>query len=467
MPRSTSITANQGKFEFNILRPGRDPRDTGARSHPVYYAHEPNEDEDDEEKRIPAFPFHEECFKILTRCLGYQRRSDMNKDALYAVMKQNVEEIASALDLDYGALDGADQFWECHAGEEFVVMDPATDLGIERVVRCMLPSSLFDRPNIPFLDLMSKVHNDPFMLLPNEILNGVFAYLSIEDSVSLIRASAYARNSTNDPSFWRQMIRRHIVPFFWEIKDLLQSGSFPDTFDWRGALFWLDNATTATFAMDIRLAAIANRRRIWNTCEQLAPLYHEKVEKRRYIEPGDEEANEVLGTAKCYHSAALTFPPPATVQVVTAQFIRSWSDIAYHACDLEVYWSEYRNDLVGISIRFGTERRLFGRTSEHKTQSMHIPAGAWISDITISLTQIALCLSGPKHEIVRSCDDPRALGKADITGMTVQLTNGTEKSFKSFGNGENRRAFSVLPGMCIVGLTGEISPVRSFSFNNP
>jgi hypothetical protein len=36
---------------------------------------------------------------------------------LYEVMLHLVEDLAHELSLDYGLIDGAEQFWECYAGE--------------------------------------------------------------------------------------------------------------------------------------------------------------------------------------------------------------------------------------------------------------------------------------------------------------------------------------------------------------
>jgi hypothetical protein len=62
-------------FDFRLVRAGNDPRDTEADSHPCCRSYEPKEN-------ATGFPMHEACFDVLTRCLGYGHRKDVDKDVL-------------------------------------------------------------------------------------------------------------------------------------------------------------------------------------------------------------------------------------------------------------------------------------------------------------------------------------------------------------------------------------------------
>jgi hypothetical protein len=396
---------------------------------------------------------------LLARRLGYKDRKDVDVDILYEVMKQNTEPMPKALELDYGPVDGPEQFWECHAGEEWAVMDPGPRHGIEEVVKSMLPASLFDRQAAPILDLAHKVRSDPLTVLPYDVLHGIFAQLSIKDTLSLVNASWHVFESTREHSFWRQMIHLHIVPFFFELKDLVKDMAFPDTFDWRGAFQWLNEITKPKFALEGPLNPIANRRRIWNACGQLASLYHEKLYAEAYQDPSGEEAAAIMSTAKAYHTPVTLFPqPPANeATTVTSQFIRSWSEVGHRACDFDTYWADSYGTLTGISVDFGSGLRIFGSAGGVKGQSLHIPAGEWIKEIRLLIRNIEI-YQGEKKEITGS-DDVRALGAAGINGMQVFLTNGVEKLVQGVGYDRNHRSLQVLDGLCIVGLTGEIATV--------
>ncbi|KAH7092485.1 hypothetical protein FB567DRAFT_588761 [Paraphoma chrysanthemicola] len=443
-------------YDFRIKKAGLDPKDNGHSEHSVFHAYEPNEP--GEEQQIPTFPFHEECYKLLARRLGHRNRKDIDKDILYEVMAQLTEPWPRVLALDYGNFDGAEQFWECHAGEEWVIQDPGPRPGIEEEIKSMLPASLFDRPVEQPLNLAHKVRRDSLAVLPYDVLYGIFAHLSIKDTKSLVNASWHVFDATREPQFWRHMIRLHIVPFFYELEDMLKDTTFPDTFDWRGAFQWLNEITKPKFGMDGPLMAIANRRRIWEACSQLAPLYHEKLYAEAYRDSPAEEAAAIMAIARVYHHVVTIFPQPPVNELTTktTQFIRSWSEIGHRACDFETYWTGAYGDLVGISVDFGSGLRVFGSTNGVKGQSLRIPSGAWIQEIRLRIRDVSLWISGGTDHITGP-EDPRALGASSINGMQVFLTDGTDKNIKVAGRDQNHRSLQILEGLCMVGITGEIT----------
>jgi hypothetical protein len=336
-------------------------------------------------------------------------------------MLQSMSEMASCLDLEYGPIDGAEQFWECLAGEEWSATDPVSRPGIEDVVKSMLPAKLFDPVSTLLLDLSHKVRCDPFTSLPYDVLHKICAELSINDTLALIQASWHVHDSTRDPSFWRMMIRVHIVSFFSELHGMFAHTTFPRTFDWRAAFQWLNNVTKPTFAMEGPLCGIANRRRIWDVCLQLKPLYLEKLHAERYQEPGDNEAADVLAAAKCFHTP-LTMHPQLSAQEarkVTTQFVRSWSEIRYRASDFDTYWTEEDSQLVGISVTFGSVARVFGSADGVKGASMHIPAGEWIRDIVLLIKNMGFRVGHAKHGSITGSEDPNAMSSAHVQGMQV------------------------------------------------
>ncbi|KAH8723762.1 hypothetical protein GQ44DRAFT_740757 [Phaeosphaeriaceae sp. PMI808] len=320
-------------------------RDSSASIHAVYHVYDDDDDDAnaDTERQPPAFPFHEACFKILTKCLGYESKPrELNKDILHA------DEWSSSLDLDYGPVQ-QEQSWQCHAGEEWLTVDLAPDPGIEEVVRSILPAKLLDQPKSRPLKLAHRVLNDPFTVLP----------LSNKDTISLMKISWYVSELTYNEAFWKQMIR---------------------------AFYWLDSITEPRFAMGKDFASIANRHRIWHVCEQLAPIYHYKLNEHTCIEPLD------------------------TPRTITAQFIRSWSEIGNRACELETYWTGKDGQLNGIGVTFGSIQRVFGSTNGFKGQSMFIEAGVQVNPIKMDTQDV-------KKDEITGQDDERALGYAYIAGM--------------------------------------------------
>ncbi|KAF2822617.1 hypothetical protein CC86DRAFT_80701 [Ophiobolus disseminans] len=271
-------------FGFIVEKYGSDPREPHWGKHMAHHCY-------DGDAETNTFPFHEECYKVLAKCLGYETKNGIDKDILHAVMTQKISKCKRMLDLDYGGIAGAEQWWICHSGQEWSVVDPGPKPDIEKVVESMLPAQLFSRPATQHLDLSAKIKTDPLKVLPYDVLHGIFANLLVKDALSLINASWHVFEATRGSEFWRQMIRLHLVPFFWELDGLLKNTAFPGAFDWEGAFYWLDKVTRPTFGMEGPLMAIANRRRIWNACQQLAPLYHEQVNEESYTESADADAD--------------------------------------------------------------------------------------------------------------------------------------------------------------------------------
>lgn len=404
-------------FDFEIRSRGPlDPQDGFQRIRPAYHSYEP------ETNGPHGFPFHEACFKIMMRCFGYERKSEVDKDVLYAVMNQSIGSLDRNLNLDYGGIHGPDQFWENDPGDEWSVMDPGPRPGIEEVVESMLPAQLFG--TIPMaLDLSHKVHSDPLTTLPYDVLHGIFANLSLKDTLSLIKASWHVLESTRDPAFWRLMIRLHIAPFFWELEDLLSKSDFPSTFDWRGMFQWLNEITRGKFGMEGQLRGIANRRRIWNVCQQLHRMYYDRLSNDHYNEPSDAEAKAIFDTAVCPHKPITIYPPPSDTETrtLTVQFIRSWSEIAYRACDLETYWSASgkSDGLMGISVTFGSVERLLGSKTSTKGSSLRIEAAEWIKEIRLLMSKLALPSEYSGESKVTEKKDPMSVRESSISGMAV------------------------------------------------
>jgi hypothetical protein len=408
-------------FYFCVHGKSNDPLDPKKDEHPVYH----NDDLDE----TATFPIHEECFRLLGRSLGYRSSKDVDKDVLYAVMMQNTPDSANCLDLDYrqyGNFEGsADQSWKCCPGEEWVATDPGPKPGIEKAVKSMLPAQLFDAPPAQSLNISNKVQLDPLEVLPYDILHFIFSELSMKDTLSLVNASWHVFKATREPAFWRHMIRIHIVPFFYELENFLKI-PFPGTFAWKDAFHWLDSITRATYGMDGPLMGIANRRRIWGVCQQLAPLYLEKIHTVPYTDPSDAEAASILEAAKIFHMPVTMFPqPPASdTTIITTQFIRSLSEIGYRACDVETYWTNYSGTLTGMSVNFGDKQRLFGSMSLCKGQSLHIAAGVWMTGIKISVENLVPKYERRKRESFIAVNDGGmndvgALEEARIQGLSV------------------------------------------------
>jgi hypothetical protein len=116
---------------FDITKQGRDINDPSKDFHRCFDSYEPDEE--------PAFPFHEACYKLLSRDLGFVDEKGLDRDVLYRILKQNVDRLARGLSLDYGCIQGANQFWECLPGEEVSLRRTSSfvELLTSAIVFCM------------------------------------------------------------------------------------------------------------------------------------------------------------------------------------------------------------------------------------------------------------------------------------------------------------------------------------------
>jgi len=130
----------------------------------------------------------------------------------------------------------------------------------------------------PQPDSSRRVQHDPLTVLPFDLLHTVIQYLPVQDALSLMQASYHVCITTRPPTFWRNMIRIHLAPWFWEIETLV-TGDELQGLDYKGLFLWLDKVTEPIFAMQGPFMGVANRRRIWNVCGVVADAYKVQLEQ--------------------------------------------------------------------------------------------------------------------------------------------------------------------------------------------
>lgn len=97
---------------FEVTEPGDDPDDPGPDYMYQCYWGEVGD------WVLRTFPYHEACYKVLAKRLGYNDASDIDKHALCNVMREHNG--AYSLTLDYGGFD-LEQTWACRRGEEVCI----------------------------------------------------------------------------------------------------------------------------------------------------------------------------------------------------------------------------------------------------------------------------------------------------------------------------------------------------------
>lgn len=238
--------------------------------HPCYYSFNTGE--------TAAFPFHDACLDIFTRSLGL-RETEIDKDVLYDVMEshRSTSDSHRRLDLNYTYLEGAEQYWQCHSGLEYCVADPSLSSNMAQIIRASMPEGLLSC-KLPAFDFSCKVRSDSLDTLPHDVVYNIMEYLDINDTLSLRQASWRVFDWTRGDTtrFGKQMIRLHLSPWLWEVDHFVSSIDGP-SFDLARFFLWLEAVTEPKFGMSGPFLGVANRWRIWDTCQQLVLDYQDRV----------------------------------------------------------------------------------------------------------------------------------------------------------------------------------------------
>ncbi|KAI9045138.1 F-box protein [Aspergillus affinis] len=209
----------------------------------------------------PVLPFHQCCLEILTRTLtGSANTQDLNLDVLYHIMNTLSNGSSSALMLSYG-----DDYCATHPTnipnlDVFIESSMTTHAGLK------LPSE----------EVTAGDRNpaNPFGRLPFEIVERICLYLPGESLKALTQASLSIQLLTQDNFFWKRFMHWD-MPWFWELQTSQTRKKAPEDLNYKRLYLWLDSMTMPRYGMDdLSVIGVANRRRIWGVCEQLAPQYH-------------------------------------------------------------------------------------------------------------------------------------------------------------------------------------------------
>jgi hypothetical protein len=110
---------------------------------------------------------------------------------------------------------------------------------------------------------------DPFEKLSNELIHHITSYLTGEAVFTLRQASMTVREATSGNSFWMPRVQKNLA-WLWMPDSLFTRFS---TIDWMKVYLLFDSATARPWGMRGVYLGLANRRRIWNACEDLKSGY--------------------------------------------------------------------------------------------------------------------------------------------------------------------------------------------------
>jgi hypothetical protein len=252
---------------------------------------------------------------------------------------------------------------------------------------------------------------DPFSCLPSEILLNILRFLSGDALLALLKASWPAFCATRRNAFWKWFLK-HDMPWLAELEPLLDEQREGPELSYKALYMRLDKIMAPRYGMEGPFLSIANRRRIWGVCEQLAAYYVRRLHEISFDKPDPS----VLERAICRHMALIsndTPPPSGSWALQKSLFVYSTDDIKHRATIFEAYWGE-GGRLVGFCAVVGRQKqRVFGLNGAelpHLTKTAtRIPA-----DDRITAIELEIATADPNQAttsppavvciLVRTCD---------------------------------------------------------------
>lgn len=241
---------------------------------------------DDEDEPPPmCFPFHQDCFQLLERCItGSSPASPaLHKLTLFEVMRGLLDRSVLhpyALNIDYGQpRPPIGQYWICHPGEEIFVAQPTATPRLLEHMRYTLSKEAFQLQLYAIVSPSLKDRDQPFSCLSYDILHQVVDFLPTRDIISLIVASPLARRLLlPNLTLWWGRINQD-MPWFYELRQVITEieDASGKRIDLRKVWSWAQIVSYPTQFMRGEYMGLANRRRIWTPCSILAALYYQRV----------------------------------------------------------------------------------------------------------------------------------------------------------------------------------------------
>lgn len=216
---------------------------------------------------------------LLVRVLtGTSDLSRVNKDIVYSTFQELYWD--RRLKVDYGepeaSKDPEDQFWYCVEGEEVLVSNPSPTSYLEDFTKATIASYDFKLPS-HFHDITTKVTSDPFEKLHYDLIYRICITMPSRSVFDLSMASKQVFTLLNmNTDFWKKYIK-YKMPWFFELQNLLDDTEITEEKDLMGLFRWANRVTEPKEFMEAAFMPIANRRRIWGVCEQIADTYFKKL----------------------------------------------------------------------------------------------------------------------------------------------------------------------------------------------
>lgn len=331
---------------------------------------------------LPVFPFHWPCYELfVTHLVGTCDHTCVDKDVLYQTLHELTTFCCRRLTLNYGIPCSKDeQWWSSNKGDEIFVSNPTSTPHLIYSVEANLANADFELRSSP-RRLKQQVTCDIFQRLPPDIICMAFCSLPLESIANLILASSYIRLFlSHSSSFWKLHIK-HTTGWFYEGMSLLNQPERLNGKDLARFFLRVNEETTPRWNMRGPLMAIANRRRIWDICGQIADIYLARLPNRDNPEVGYDRNMRQFAYGR--QRALITSPISESAHIETTFWLRSWDEAFTQENVLETFW-DAEGTLVGISVSPSIQRRLFGKddtTGAVSKQVVKIETENWLAGL--------------------------------------------------------------------------------------
>lgn len=267
---------------------------------------------------------------------------------------------------------------------------------------------------------------DPFSSLSNELIVRVTDFLTGHDIIKLSQASTIVYRATDDNGFWRSLVSRE-MDWLWDtLPELIAAHK---DLDWKRFYTSLDHATSQLWGMRGEYMSLANRRRIWYPCSQLAVHYQQRLESARAVE------DDLRSHAISLQMPVVSYPDPNKSSPF-CETINSWGARA-SALILSLAWNE-RNELAGISP-CGLQEESYAYVNSYK-----IDKGDWLQSMILFMEPIDLTDAGASSAVV---------------GVVLFTSSGRTHHAGDTSAGHVRRYVAPSDGRDIVGFQGRFDEV--------
>ncbi|PVH83688.1 hypothetical protein DL98DRAFT_652168 [Cadophora sp. DSE1049] len=434
----------------------------------AYSTYDPNEP--------MCFPFHSDCLKLLAQAVTYQMNGKcapkpdlavLNKDVLYATMSKLSEEYHNALKLDYGELaeSAGEQYWGCQPGNEAWVSNPLTSPQITSFLSTLKdqtqsntspPTTAKDHTQPP-AHAFSHPSN-PFTTLAKEITCEILLHLPYTTLQNLTLSGLLPFHLPSISAFWKRKLLLD-MPFLWDLPVLSSPGNGFDMYrEMRRQCF----ATTPELGegegdvprvvgeRDASLVlGLANRRRVWRACAQLAELYEKELRENKVGEEVGEVDEEIVKGSVSVGMPIVAAPVSMDAKFLSVYLLEKWGDLQKEL-ELKFYFEDKGDrEGEGPGRLCGVERvggRIFGgRTGEGVSvvvgERVRVEgfvlkvggAGEFGKGARVGVTGVKVLFQDGSETQVGSDDGDKRLLKASegkvITGLVGELANGVIQRF--------------------------------------